>query len=184
MKAATIQEIKKELNNLSPSRLEELCLRLAKFKKDNKELLTYLLFESEDLTEYIGNVKKEIDAEFKELPKPNLYLTKKSLRKILRITAKQIRYTGSPQAEVELLTYFCAKIKDSGIPIKNSPVLVNLYNQQQGKSGTKTASQTATTPANDPIKPFLQGWLDARGQALCWSAVFFLASAAASSAVI
>jgi hypothetical protein len=133
MKAATIQEIKKELNNLSPSRLEELCLRLAKFKKDNKELLTYLLFESEDLTEYIGNVKKEIDEEFKELPKPNLYLTKKSLRKILRITAKQIRYTGSPQAEVELLTYFCAKIKDSGIPIKNSPVLVNLYQQQLKK---------------------------------------------------
>jgi MFS family permease len=31
---------------------------------------------------------------------------------------------------------------------------------------------------------FLQGWLDARGQALCWSAVFFLASAAASSAYL
>src|ERR1700759_1399502 len=114
MKAASIQEIKQELSSLSPSRLSELCLRLAKFKKDNKELLTYLLFESEDLTEYIGNVKKEMDEEFKELPKPNLYLTKKSLRKILRITTKQIRYTASPQAEVELLTYFCSKIKRSG----------------------------------------------------------------------
>jgi MFS family permease len=31
---------------------------------------------------------------------------------------------------------------------------------------------------------FLQGWLDARSQALCWSAVFFLASAAASSAYL
>ena len=133
MKAATIHEIKQELNNLSPSRLAELCLRLAKFKKDNKELLTYLLFESSDLTEYIGNVKKEIDLEFKELPKPNLYLTKKSLRKILRLTTKQIRYTGSPQAEVELLTYFCSRIKDSGIPIKNSPVLTNLYQQQLKK---------------------------------------------------
>src|SRR5258708_8177117 len=133
MKAATIHEIKQELNNLSPSRLAELCLRLAKFKKDNKELLTYLLFESSDLTEYIGNVKKEIDMEFKELTKPNLYLTKKSLRKILRLTTKQIRYTGSPQAEVELLTYFCSRIKDSGIPIKNSPVLTNLYQQQLKK---------------------------------------------------
>src|SRR4029079_16425720 len=28
------------------------------------------------------------------------------------------------------------------------------------------------------------GWLDARGQALCWSAVFFLAWAAASSAYL
>jgi len=31
---------------------------------------------------------------------------------------------------------------------------------------------------------FMEGWLDARGQALCWSAVFFLASAAASSAYL
>lgn len=31
---------------------------------------------------------------------------------------------------------------------------------------------------------FMQGWLDARSQAWCWSAVFFLASAAASSAYL
>jgi MFS family permease len=31
---------------------------------------------------------------------------------------------------------------------------------------------------------FMAGWLDARGQALCWSAVFFFASAAASSAYL
>jgi MFS family permease len=31
---------------------------------------------------------------------------------------------------------------------------------------------------------FVAGWLDARSQALCWSAVFFLASAAASSAYL
>ncbi len=31
---------------------------------------------------------------------------------------------------------------------------------------------------------FMQGWLDARSQALCWSGVFFLASAAASSAYL
>lgn len=31
---------------------------------------------------------------------------------------------------------------------------------------------------------FVNGWLDARGQALCWSGVFFLASSAASSAYL
>ncbi len=133
MKAASIQEIKQQLKALSPSELAEYCLRLAKFKKDNKELLTYLLFEANDETTYIENVKKEIDGEFEELPKPNLYLTKKSLRKVLRNTAKQIRYTGSPQAEVELLTYFCRKIRSSPIPIKDSPVLTNLYRQQLKK---------------------------------------------------
>jgi hypothetical protein len=133
MKSASIQEIKQELKSLSPTRLSELCLRLAKFKKDNKELLTYLLFESDDEAAYITNVKKEIDEGFAELPKPNLYLTKKSLRKVLRITTKQIRYAASPQAEVELLTYFCRKLKDSRIPLRDSPVLTNLYNQQLKK---------------------------------------------------
>lgn len=133
MKAASVQEIKQELKTLSSSELTEICLRLARFKKDNKELLTYLLFEASDGTTYIENAKKELDSEFKELPKPNLYLTKKSLRKVLRNLAKQIRYTGSAQAEVELLTYFCSKIKSSRIPIGDSPVLTNLYNQQLKK---------------------------------------------------
>jgi hypothetical protein len=133
MKAATVHEIKQELTRLSPSALAELCLRLAKFKKDNKELLTYLLFEASAMDAYVENVKKEIDLEFLELPKANLYLTKKSLRKILRGTAKQIRYTGSPQAEIELLTFFCVKIKRSGIPIHKNPVLNNLFQQQLKK---------------------------------------------------
>lgn len=133
MKSATVQEIKQELSSLSPSRLTELCLRLAKFKKDNKELLTYLLFEAADLTAYIANVKKEIDLGFEDLPKPNLYLTKKSLRKVLRITTRQIRYTSSPQAEVELLTYFLSKIRQSDIPIDKHPVLTNLYEGQLKK---------------------------------------------------
>ncbi len=135
MKSASIQEIKQELKSLSPNALSELCLRLAKFKKDNKELMTYLLFESADEGAYLVNIKNEIDAEFAELPKPNLYLTKKSLRKVLRITLKQIRYTASAQAEVELLTYFCRKVRDSGIHIQDSPVLTNLsYRQQLEKS--------------------------------------------------
>lgn len=133
MKAATIHEIKQELLSLPPARLTGICLRLARFKKDNKELLTWLLFEATDETAFIGSVKKEIDLEFEGLPKSNLYLTKKNLRKVLRSTAKQIRYTGSPQAEVELLTYFLRKLQHSGIPYRDSPVLVNLYRQQLKK---------------------------------------------------
>ena len=56
MKAATIHEIKQELVTLKPAALSELCLRLAKFKKENKELLTYLLFEAHNETEYVKSV--------------------------------------------------------------------------------------------------------------------------------
>jgi hypothetical protein len=133
MKAASIQELKQELQGLSASRLSELCLRLAKFKKENKELLTYLLFEADDETAYIAHVKKDMDAGFAELPKPNVYLTKKTLRKVLRTTLKQIRYSGSAQTEVELLTYFLRKVLDTKIPLYSSPVLMNLYRQQLKK---------------------------------------------------
>jgi len=140
MKPATVHEIKQELSSLPPSQLAELCLRLAKFKKDNKELLTFLLFEASDLTAYIASVKKEIDQGFEDLPKPNLYLTKKSLRKVLRITTRQIRYTSSPQAEVELLTYFLSKIRQSGIPVDKHPILTNLYQGQLRKVHAVIAS--------------------------------------------
>ena len=128
-----LQDIKKELQHLPNEQLTELCLRLAKFKKENKELLTFLLFEATDEAAWIRNVKNEIDLAFEELPKPNLYLTKKTLRKILRNTAKQVRFAGSPQAEVELLSHFCGNIRRSGIPIQDSPVLNNLYQQQVKK---------------------------------------------------
>jgi hypothetical protein len=133
MKSASIQEIKTELKTLPASDLTELCLRLAKFKKDNKELLTYLLFEAAGESTFITTIKKEMDEGFSELPKPNLYLTKKTLRRILRTATKQIRYMASPQAEVELLTYFCRKVRDTRIPIQDSPVLNNLYRQQLKK---------------------------------------------------
>ena len=130
MKAASISEIKNELGNLAPARLAELCLQLAKYKKDNKELLSYLLFEENDQAAYIENVKKEIDTQFEEVNTSHLYFAKKTLRKILRITGKHIRYTGSKQAEAELLIYFCQKLKNSGIQFQTSTVLMNLYQSQ------------------------------------------------------
>ena len=48
MKTATVTELKKELKTRSQSDLVELCLKLSKFKKENKELLTYLLYEADN----------------------------------------------------------------------------------------------------------------------------------------
>ena len=133
MKVASIHEIKQELGALPPGELVELCLRLAKFKKESKELLTYLLFESHHLDGYIASVKEYITLEFDGLGTGNLYFAKKTLRKILRITNKHIRFTGSKQAEVELLLFFCGKMRRSGIKMEKSVQLVNLYTQQLRK---------------------------------------------------
>ncbi len=139
MKAASLNEIKKELSFLDLKRVQELCMRLAKYKKENKELLTYLLFEAGDETGYCNGVKSEIDEQFDTLPKTNVYLIKKSLRKILRITNKQIKYSEEKQTEVELRIYFCSKMKKSGIQLLPSQVLVNLYQQQLKKIETALA---------------------------------------------
>jgi hypothetical protein len=139
MKAATIHELKLELSALPIEQLADLCIRLAKFKKENKELLTYLMFESFDEQAYIENIKAEIQEQFGEMNTSNLYFVKKSLRKIIRTINKYIRYTGSPEAEAALLLFFCSTLKSSGIPIEKNPVIKNLY-QNQLKKISKTIS--------------------------------------------
>jgi hypothetical protein len=130
MKAASLSELKQELSAKPQKEILELCLRLARFKKENKELLTFLLFEAGDLQSYIQNVKVEIDEQFSLINKSNLYFAKKSIRKILRGINKYIKYASSKEAEVDLLIYYCIKLKDSGIAIHKSTALTNLYNMQ------------------------------------------------------
>jgi len=133
MKAATINELKQELSNISPVQLTELCLRLARFKKENKELLTYLLFEAHDTAAYIHSVKQEIDLQYEQINKSNVYFIKKTLRKILRTINKYTRYSGLPSVEIELLIYFCAVMKALDLNIERNPVLYNLYHNQLKK---------------------------------------------------
>ena len=127
MKSGSLSEIKKELQELEPQQLAELCIALAKYKKDNKEYLDYLLFESHDKTGFITQVKEEVDRQFSDLnSNTNLYYAKKSLRKILRIINKYIKYIGDKGIAAELHIYFCKKLKASGIPIEKSVRLINL----------------------------------------------------------
>lgn len=136
MKTATLNELKQELSFLPASDLLDLCTRLARFKKENKELLTYLLFEANDEQSYIKSVKASMDADFDAIPKDNnLYLIKKSLRKILRNTNKYIRYIGSKTVEIQLLLYYCSLLKESGIAIHKSTALTNLFQMQLKKIG-------------------------------------------------
>jgi len=136
MKAASLNEVKKELSYLDLKRTRELCMRLAKYKRENKELLTYLLFEAGDEPAYISGVKHEIDELFSAIPKSNVYLIKKSLRKILRLTNKHIKYSEEKQTEVELRIYFCTKVQQAGVRSLQSQVLFNMYQQQLKKIET------------------------------------------------
>lgn len=135
MKTAPLNEMKKELSHLEAPQVLELCLRLVKYKKENKELLSYLLFEAGDENAYIESVKNEIDTLYGELyvSGRNTYLFSKGLRKILRLTTKYIRYSGKESTEVELLVHFCSKLRKTPIKMHSSAALVNLYNNQLKK---------------------------------------------------
>lgn len=130
MKAASLKEIKTELDMLPPAQLKELCTRMAKFRKENKELLTYLLFESQNEDTYIKGIKEQMDDQFKEVKKGRTYEAKKQIRKILTFVNKQIKYSGLKRTEVELRIYFCQKMKKTGITLSASTFLGNLYLRQ------------------------------------------------------
>lgn len=127
MKSATVRELKSELLERSPKEILDLCLRLSRFKKENKELLTYLLFEAADEQNYIESVKEEIDAKFELVNRKSPYFVKKSIRSILNYTKKYIRYSQNKETELELLIYFCQKLHDFEPSIHRNKKVATLY---------------------------------------------------------
>lgn len=130
MRSLSIHEIKQELVTLQAGEITALCLRLARFKKENKELLTYLLFEAQDEPGYVKKVKKEIELLFSEINLTQLYFAKKTLRRILRVINKHSRYSGNKQTDIELRIFFCRQLKASGIPFRQNAVLRNIFDGQ------------------------------------------------------
>jgi hypothetical protein len=130
MKPASINEIKKALSDRSPAEISEFCLRLAKFKKENKEMLSFILFEEDNVSDFVAAVKKETDEQFLKMNTSNVYFIKKSVRKILRTINKQIRFSMSKQVEAELLIHYCNSFITYSIPIEKSRQLFTLYQNQ------------------------------------------------------
>lgn len=130
MKTATVKQLKEELKYKSHEDLLTLCLQLAKFKKENKELLTYLLFEAHNESAFIATVKDEMDRLFSEINTNSYYYIKKRVRKILRLLKKYIRYSKNTETEVELLLYFCFKLKELQPSFTDNLSLVNIFERQ------------------------------------------------------
>ncbi|UZH54038.1 hypothetical protein JRG66_08450 [Salinimicrobium tongyeongense] len=130
MKPASAKEIRDELKHQDREELLQIVLRLSRFKKENKELLTYLLFEAQDEEEYKLKVKTEMDSEFAAINRSNAYYTKKGIRKILKNVKKYSRYSGEKETEVELLIYFLQKMNDFKPAIRRNKILKSLYERQ------------------------------------------------------
>ena len=127
MKTATVKQLKDEFSALDRKDLVDLALRLSKFKKENKELLTYLLFESKNEQDYVFEIKLEVDDAFKNINTTSYFYIKKSIRKILKQVKTYIRYSNVKETEVELLLYFCKKLRSMRPSMTKNQQLINLY---------------------------------------------------------
>ncbi|MBS1735059.1 MAG: hypothetical protein JSS98_00455 [Bacteroidetes bacterium] len=128
----SLSEIKKELQFKTKAELLDYCIRLLKFKKENKELMAFLLFALDEQA-FIENVKKDTNSLFEEINFSNVHFIKKSTRKILRMINKNIRFSLSRQVEAELLIHFCNCFVIYSIPTNKSRQLLNIYETQNKK---------------------------------------------------
>ena len=126
MKAATISQLKKELVKLEHEDLLDVCVRLAKFKVESKELLTYLLTKADDEIGYANELCDEID---EQLYTPGR-IPKKSLRKVIRWMDKCLRFSGDKETELHVRVHFCLRIKEKRITFGGCRVSENMVANQ------------------------------------------------------
>ena len=132
MKPAGTKQIKEELKSLSQKEVVELCLRLVRFKKENKELLSYVLFDSSDRQGYMDVIKHDIEEAFAVLPSSR-YFIQKGLRSMLKDITKYSRYIGEKEAEAELRLHFCRTMKLYGKASHKHQATMSIYTSQLDK---------------------------------------------------
>jgi len=132
MKPATVHQLRKKLADQSHDELVSYCVRLAKYKKENKELLSYLLFETDE-DAYVRELKVEVDELFTTVNRHQVYFAKKTIRKILRFIDRFIRYTGNKESELKMRIHFCKRMHELSSLIQKSAQMQNLYIRQMSK---------------------------------------------------
>jgi hypothetical protein len=133
MKSATISQLQKELKELPPEQVLEICVQLAKYKKENKEYLNFLIFGAQDKESYFEKVKEDLELQFDGINRMSAYTTKKGLQKMVRLLTKHIRQAKSQKTELELRLWFCNRIRRARINLDRSQVTSNLYYREVEK---------------------------------------------------
>jgi len=126
---APVKVIKEELSTLTNKELIAVIQSLIRFKKENKELVTYLLFDSRDEIEYIRSIKEEMEAELEIVNRFNARNFIKLIRRVLRNTKKYIKYSGKPETEVQLLIHFCTILRSKDLPFFRFKALSVLWDR-------------------------------------------------------
>lgn len=130
LKPADLKDIRKEISEIDRKSLEEICGKLIRYKKENKELLSYLLFWSEDETLFQEELTLAITEMMKEVNTTTVFWAKKTIRKIVRNMNRYIGFSKNSITEIEVRIHFCEEMKKLRLPIHQSKVLINIYEAQ------------------------------------------------------
>jgi hypothetical protein len=133
MQSTSLAYLKKEIQAMPKAELIEVCNKLIKYKKENKELLHYVLFESTNEAYYVEQLKNEVSKMFQDVNTQTVYFAKKTIRKILRFIAKYCKFSEIPTTHIDVLIHFCKEMNQLSLHWKEHKVMVNLYQSQLKK---------------------------------------------------
>jgi hypothetical protein len=133
MKIASLAEIKKELSHLNEVELKNLIIDLSKFSTENKSYLFFKLYERDNPRLFVEMVQDELEMEFVKANTRHYHFAKKSIQAIRRKLNKYLKLSKEKSAQIELILFFCEKMKLYGFMEFNHPVINNLYTLQISK---------------------------------------------------
>lgn len=134
MKFPTLAQLKKELSYLNEKELIDLVTDLSKFSRDNKSYLFFKLNEKDNPRLYLEMVQEELEADFLMARGDHSYYAKKAAQKLRRKMNKLLKLSKVKTDQIEVLLFFCEKLREYGFLRHRNPVLDNLYQMQLGKA--------------------------------------------------
>lgn len=130
MQLPSLAQIKKELKTLDEKELIDVIIDLSKFTRDNKAYLYFRLFEKDNPRLFVEMVEGELEWHFQNANTKSYFTAKKSAQAIRRKLNKNLKLTKDKTAQIELIAYFCEKIRAYGYLGYHHPVIENLYQAQ------------------------------------------------------
>lgn len=131
MKSYSLNDIKKEITHLQQKDLIQLCVNVAKFKKENKDYISFILFESHNKRAYLEDVKNDIKSQIISFEGNYFkYDFKKKLRVLKSFLVRNNKYLNDKALSVEMYIFLCNELRQDGYPYMKHGEFDTFYGQQ------------------------------------------------------
>lgn len=138
-----LADIKQALQQATPNELRDLCVRLARFKQDNKQLLHYALFYQDRPEVFIEEVNVRLKEAVETFNYSHAYWVKKGLRKWQRQVNLLGRISGEPWVQAKLQGMYALACYEAASKVAATEVLTNLCAQATKKFYAQVAKLEA-----------------------------------------